>query len=306
MKWIISLILSVVFWSFCDVLLKRSTKQFKGKDVIIKYGIVNGIIYFILAMYILLCRDEEISLITSACKFWPVTIFGIIYCVVNTIHYNSYRYNDVSTSSVISNTSQTIGIIILIIVYIAMGRITSIWDIIDIYKIIGIILMLIGIFLIATTKKGFIFKKKNKIGYPLMYASMDGIKIIISGLAVNRAFGFGMPEMDIPIIYGILYGIGALVLEIIYLVKNKKLYQPINKYSVDIIFGSACDIIALLFYTIALSIDSIFTETLIMLYPVLVIFISRIYLREHLKKREYTSLVLILISTILIIISQFI
>lgn len=44
-------------------------------------------------------RKEPFSIWESALRFWPVTLFGIIYAIVNTISYQGYVYNEVSVES---------------------------------------------------------------------------------------------------------------------------------------------------------------------------------------------------------------
>lgn len=306
MKWFICVTLSIILWSLCDILLKKSSRDLKGKDLGIKYGIAAGFSYFILSLYLLLCRHESITIIESMLKFWPVSLFGIVFCGVNIFYFKSYKYNEVSINSVIANTSQAIGIVILVLLYLILGKINSFWDILDIYKIISLILIILGIVIISKVERGIFFKRKNKIIYPVVYATMDSIKIIITGLAVNKTLGYGMPDMDIPIIYGFIYGIISIILEIYYFYKNKKLFKIISEDTINIIFGDGCDILALLFYTMAISIDSVFTEMTIMLYPILVMLLSKIIFKEKLKKREYFSICLIVIGTILIVLSEFV
>lgn len=304
MKWLIFITFAIFFWAFCDIFLKKGVKDIKGKYFNIKCGITTGFVFFILSIVYLLLRNEPISIWESMITYYPVTLFGLVYVIVNIIYFKSYRYNEVSINSFIANTSGIIGVIVLIILYLILGKVDSVWDILDIYKIISLILIIIGIILIAKIRKGIFFKKKTYVGYPIMYSSMDAIKTVIVGLAVNTTLGYSMPSMDVAIIYGFIYGITALILWIYLYIKERKIYNPFNKKSTEIILGEFSDSFALLFYTMAASIDAVFTDCVILLYPVVVMLLSKVYLKEKLNKKQKVALGIILLGMLFIIISE--
>lgn len=304
MNWIFFIAFAILFWAFCDIYLKKGVLKIKGKYFNIKCGITTGTVFFILSILFLIIRNESITIWESMIKYYPVTLFGVVYVIVNIIYFKSYKYNEVSVNSFIANTSGIIGIFLLIFIYLILGKINSIWDVLDIYKIISLILIVIGIILIAKVRKGIFFKKKNYVGYPIMYSTMDAIKTIVIGLAVNESLGYSMPSTDVAIIYGFIYGITALLLWLYLYFKEDIIYNPFNKQSTYIVLGEFSDSFALLFYSMAVSIDAIFTDCIIMLYPVVVMLLSKIYLKEKLNKKQKVALGIILLGMLFIIISE--
>ena len=85
--WIIYVIICIVLWGITDVLYKKGARK-EEKYIPLKFSIVIGLICFLIALVYLITRDEPFTIWESAVRFWPVTIFGIVYAIVNTISFN--------------------------------------------------------------------------------------------------------------------------------------------------------------------------------------------------------------------------
>ena len=90
--WIIYVIICIALWGITDVLYKKGARK-EEKYIPLKFSIVIGLIFFLIALVYLITRDEPFTIWESAVRFWPVTIFGIVYAIVNTISFNCFLYN---------------------------------------------------------------------------------------------------------------------------------------------------------------------------------------------------------------------
>ncbi|MGN0596644.1 MAG: hypothetical protein ACI4J1_04880 [Ruminiclostridium sp.] len=79
-------------------------------------------------------------------------MFGIIYAIGNTFTFKGYRYNDASVESPIENTANGFCLIIMIILFAFMGNVSSIWEILTAYELIGIICIFLGIGLLGVVQ----------------------------------------------------------------------------------------------------------------------------------------------------------
>ena len=118
--WIIYVIICIALWGITDVLYKKGARK-EEKYIPLKFSIVIGLICFLIALVYLITRDEPFTIWESAVRFWPVTIFGIVYAIVNTISFNGFLYNDASVIAPIENTANGSYVMILVIVYALLG-----------------------------------------------------------------------------------------------------------------------------------------------------------------------------------------
>ena len=131
--WIVYVIICIALWGITDVLYKKGVRK-EEKYIPLKFSIVIGLICFLIALVYLITRDEPFTIWESAVRFWPVTIFGIVYAIVNTISFNGFLYNDASVIAPIENTANGSYVMILVIVYALLGKVSSIWEVITVYK----------------------------------------------------------------------------------------------------------------------------------------------------------------------------
>lgn len=235
--WIIYVIICIALWGITDVLYKKGARK-EEKYIPLKFSIVIGLICFLIALVYLITRDEPFTIWESAVRFWPVTIFGIVYAIVNTISFNGFLYNDVSVIAPIENTANGSYVMILVIVYALLGKVSSIWEVITVYKLVGIICIFLGLLSLGIVQHNEAKKLGNtktfKAGataliFPIIFSIMDGLETIVSGVCLDKTFGYAMPEGDSIIIMGMEYALFAFAFWIYISIRERRAFNPLKK-----------------------------------------------------------------------------
>lgn len=235
--WIIYVIICIALWGITDVLYKKGARK-EEKYIPLKFSIVIGLICFLIALVYLITRDEPFTIWESAVRFWPVTIFGIVYAIVNTISFNGFLYNDASVIAPIENTANGSYVMILVIVYALLGKVSSIWEVITVYKLVGIICIFLGLLSLGIVQHNEAKKLGNtktfKAGataliFPIIFSIMDGLETIVSGVCLDKTFGYAMPEGDSIIIMGMEYALFAFAFWIYISIRERRAFNPLKK-----------------------------------------------------------------------------
>lgn len=310
--WASCLLISILLWSVTSIFYKKGAYK-DDRYIHLKFSVITGLLCFIIALCYIVIREESFSIWESAIRFWPMTLFGIIYAIGNTFTFKGILYNDVSVIAPIENTANGSYVLILIIMYVLLGRVNSVWEVLTPYKIIGILCICAGIAFLAFVQHQQAKSSGNyerfKAGasaliFPLLFSMMDGLETVVSGLCLDKTFGFAMPEGDSIIIGGMEYAFFALIFWIYISIKEKKLFNPVSKKYMLFFGGALCDNIAIVSYSYAMAIDSVATDPILAVYPVITVLLSRILLKEKLSKKQYLCLVLLLVGSFMIVIEQ--
>ncbi len=312
--WTLYVLGTVILWGITDIFYKKGANR-DDKYKPFKFSVSIGLIFFIIAVCYIIVRDEPFTIWESAIRFWPITLFGIIYAVVNTFTFQGFMYNEASIVAPVENTANGSYVILLIIIYAILGRIKSVWDILTVYKLIGIILIFMGLFALGivqnreTKAKGAVKKEMLKAGagalvFPVVFSLMDGLETVITGLCLDKTFGFAMPEGDGVIIIGMEYAVFALFFWLYVNYKEKRVFNPFTKSNMPLIAGALCDNVAVVLYAYAMAIDSVATDPVLSVYPVLTVLLSVFLLKERLSVKQYVCIGIILLGSVVIVIGQ--
>ena len=283
----------------------------------LKYSASIGIVFFIISVIYLIIRDEPFSIWESVLRYWPMTLFGIAYAVINTVSFNGFIYNEVTVESPIEGISAGTSVIFLIIAYVILGRVDSILSLLTPLRIIGIIVILTGIISLSIIRNN---EARNEVDsptdrksawkhiglgtliFPVMYAVIDELETVATGICLDTTYGFSMPEGDSIIIIGMEYAVFALGCHIYIYYKERKIYNPFKKENAPRILGALTDNVGIVFYSYAMAIDSVSTDSILAVYPVFVMIGGRLIMKERLSIRQYVCLLCIVAGSVLIIV----
>ena len=124
--WLLFVVLTIVMWSATSLLYKAGVRDGKEEHICLKYSICIGVVFLVIALVCLATRDEPFTIWESAVRFWPMTVFGVVYAIVNTISVKGYVYNEATVESPVEGISGGVSTILLIIMYLALGRVDSV------------------------------------------------------------------------------------------------------------------------------------------------------------------------------------
>ena len=313
--WLLFIILTVLLFSSTSLLYKAGAiGAEKEKHFCLKYSVCVGTVFFVIAFLYLIIRNEPFTIFESAVRFWPMTIFGFVYAVVNTISFNGYIYNEAMVESPVEGIGGGTSTILLIIAYIVLGRVDSLFNLLTPLRTVGIIVILISIIRLSKirnliNRENIKLKQKswmkNSLGtliFPVMFSVVDALETIVTGVCLDTTYGYAMPEGDSIIIVGMEYAIFAFICYVYIYFKEKKFYNPFSKKGRQIIFGAITDNIGIVFYSYAMAMDSVSTDPLVAVYPIFVMIGGRIFMKEKVSLNQYICLIGIITGSIMVII----
>ena len=108
--WFLCTIATIFLWSSACLLYKAGIHKEQEDHTCLKYSASIGIIFFMISVIYLIARDEPFSIWESAIRYWPMTLFGIAYAVINTVSFNGFIYNEVTVESPIEGISAGISV----------------------------------------------------------------------------------------------------------------------------------------------------------------------------------------------------
>ncbi len=313
MMWLVMVVLTIIMWASTGLLYKAGIPKEKEEHICLKYSVCIGIVFFAVALVYLISRDEPFTIFESAVRYWPMTLFGIVYAIVNTVSFKGYVYNEVTVESPVEGISGGTSTILLIIVYLALGRVDSIFTLLTPVRTAGMLVILISVVLLSIVrnktnrnkpqyqKSKWLVRGLGTLIFPVLYSIIDALETIVTGVCLDTTYGFSMPEGDSIIIVGMEYALFALGFWIYIFYKEKKMYNPFTKKSAPRILGALADNVGIVFYSYAMAINSVSTDPLLAVYPVFVMLGGRLFMKEKVSKSQYILLLGIVAGSVMVI-----
>ena len=314
MIWLLLVVGAILMWSATSLLYKAGAHDGKEEHICLKYSVCVGIVFFVIAAIYLIARDEPFSIFESAVRYWPMTVFGIVYAIVNTISYKGYVYNEATVESPVEGISGGASAILLILAYLALGRADSITELLTPLRTAGILVILVCVILLSVVrnrenrkdlqdqKQKWMLRGLGTLIFPVVFAVIDGLETIVTGVCLDTTYGFSMPEGDSIIIIGMEYAAFALGFWVYINIKEKKIYNPFTKKSTPRILGAVADNVGVVLYAYAMAINSVSTDPLLAVYPVFVMLGGRLLMKEKVSKAQYIFLLGIVVGSVLVVV----
>ena len=283
--WLIIVVVAILMWSASCLLYKAGVHDEKEKHICLKFSVCVGLVFFVIALVYLIIRDEPFTIWESAVRYWPMTLFGIVYAVVNTISYKGYVYNEATVQSPVEGISGGTSTVLLIIVYLILGRVDSVAKLLTPLRSLGILVILISIILLSIVrnkahrsnpqyqKAKWMSRGLGTLIFPVVFSIADALETIVTGVCLDTTYGYAMPEGDSIIIVGMEYAAFALT-----------------------------DNVGVVFYSYAMAINSVSTDPLLAVYPIFVMIGGRVFMKEKVSKVQYIYLLGIVAGSVMVIV----
>ena len=305
--------MAILMWAATSLLYKAGVHGDKEDYICLKYSVCVGTVFFAIALVYLIIRDEPFTIWESAVKYWPMTLFGIVYAVINTISFNGYVYNEATVESPLEGISGGTSTVLLIIAYFALGRVDSVSELLTPLRTAGILVIMISIILLSTVrnrinrnnpayqKAGWMLRGLGTLIFPILFSVADGLETIVTGVCLDKTYGFSMPEGDSIIIVGMEYALFALGCWFYICRKEGELYNPFTRRSAPRILGALADNVGIVFYSYAMAMNSVSTDPLIAVYPIFVMIGGRVIMKEKVGTKQVLLLLGIVTGSIMIV-----
>jgi len=314
--WIGCSLMAILLWASTSLLYKAGIPKSRESHTCLKYSVSVGLVFFVIAVIYLAMRDAPFTIWESAVRYWPITVFGVVYAIVNTISFNGYIHNEVTVESPVEGIGAGASTILLILAYLLLGRVDSISTLLTPLRTAGILVILVSVIALSFIRN----RESRKIGdgkapkarwmrcglgtliFPVIFAVIDGLETIVTGICLDTTYGYAMPEGDAIIIIGMEYAVFAFGCWCYIRVREKKAYNPFRKENLPRLLGALADNVGIVFYSYAMAINSVSTDPLLAVYPVLSMIGGRVFMKEKLSTPQYICLLSIIAGSVLVIV----
>ncbi|MBQ7410739.1 MAG: DMT family transporter [Clostridia bacterium] len=297
--WFIFALLVMLFWGTADLFYKKSADQ-EEKHTHLKTVAAVGIVMGAHAIFTLLTNDLNYDF-KNILMYLPVSS---MYILSMAIGYFGLRYLELSISSPIQNTS---GIIVSILCFLILKETMGPISVVAI-AIIAVGLLALGILERKANSSENPEDRKYKIGFvaflmPILYCIIDSLGTFFDAyyLSMETTPLVNITEETMELVANVSYELTFLIAAIVCLIfliikKSKTTKETVKNNFLAAIFETAGQF----FYVYALSGNAIIAAPMVASYCVVSMILSRIFLKEKLTKKEYVSLILIIIGIIIL------
>ena len=301
--WILFAILTVLLWGTSETIFKSVSNN--EKNTVLKLIACNGIMMGIVALFyapIVIFVKKEPFDIQALLTYLPV---AAVYITSMFCTYKAMRYIKVSIMSPIQNASCAIVTILCVVVL----KQALAW-----YQILAIVLVVVGLILLSINKdetlrldmpegeerisKAAAYKLYlTGFAFALGYFLLDGI----GGFMDEALLDISLSEEQLLIAYSVLYFIVGFI-SYIYLKATKKITKLYDiKNDKKKILGTLIETAGQYTYIYAFAFGAAsIASPFVAAYSVVTIILSRIFLKEKLKVRQYAMIVLVMVGLVLL------
>ena len=317
MNWFFLALICLLGWGFADLFYKKGTDEndrYSHLRIAVWVGLVMGVCSFAMMPF----AETPLSFasfIVNAVKYSPASLCYIISMVIG---YAGLRYLEVSIVSPVQNASGAMSAVFMMIYFLLVGKISSIWDEFDIPTLIGTALIVVGVIFLAieenraaNAEKHLAPKeRKYRFGalaliFPLLYCLFDTVGTAADGIILDEEVGLGLGEIDVLILYGLTFFLAGIIAWLFLFFKEKKPYNPFTKKEL-LNKGAAacCEEFGQVFYVYAMAGKAVIAAPMIASYCIVSLLLGHAVLKEKLRRWQYACVAAVVVGIVLLGISE--
>ena len=289
--WFVYSIITLLFWGLADLFYKKGAKE-EDKYSHLKTGIMVGLVMGIHATGYILIKGIDVNLL-DLLKYLPVSFFYISSMIIG---YKGLKYLELSIASPVQNCS---GVITSLLLFLIFREKLPVLDIIG----IGIIAAGIVFLSIVERKDKKITIKKSKITFsvitiifPLIYCILDGMGTFLDAIYLDK---LSLITEDAALIaYEYTFFLYGLIVFAYLKFKKKERINILEEK--DKLVAAIFETAGQFFYVFAVARNSTIAIPIISMYSVASIVFAHLFLKEKLNKKEYITIIIVLIGIIVL------
>ncbi len=301
--WFIYALIATLSWGCADLFYKKGTDEndrYSHLKIAVWVGLVMGVCAF--ALLPLAESGTSVLNLINLVNYAPVSLAYILSMVIG---YAGMRYLEVSIISPVQNASGAFSSLVMILYFVAVGRIGAIADEFTVLDLVGTSVIAVGIILLAIVEKRkkiiLTDEKKYHLGalaliFPLLYCLIDTIGTAADGIVLDEKTGLGLGEFDIIILYGLTFFLAGIFSWLFLLIKEKHAYNPFKEGTKGI--AAAFEEFGQLFYVFAMAKQPVLVAPMVASYCIVSVILSRLFLKEKLTREQYLCITMVILGIV--------
>lgn len=316
--WFLFALVATLSWGFADMFYKKGTDEndkFSHLKIAVWVGLIMGVCAFALMPF----SETGLSFTELPVYFLKYSPASLCYIISMVIGYAGLRYLELSIASPVQNASGAFSMIVMVVYFVAVGRIENIFEEFSTLDIIGAVFIVVGFIALAFAEQRLANKerpevkaedKKYRIGalallFPILYCLFDTLGTAADGIILDEETGLGLGEIDVIIVYGLTFLIFGIIAWVYMLIRDKKAYNPFTKTEVAGKGVAACfEELGQIFYVYAMAKKPVLAAPMIASYCIVSVILSRIFLKEKLNTSRFVCVVTVIVGIVILGISE--
>lgn len=315
MSWYVFALICTLGWGAADLFYKKGSET-EDKDSHLKTAVWVGLVMGVAALALVPFAETVTfskKLPEQMLKYLPASASYIISMVVG---YAGLRYLELSIVSPLQNASGAFAMIAMLVFYGIRGNIGEVKEEFIAIDYIGTGLIIVGVVALAIVEKKLSAEeekkeeKKYRIGFlallfPLTYCIFDTIGTAADGIILDEESGMGLGEIDVLILYGLTFFFAGIIAYLVLWKKNRRPYRLFEKKEISTKgIAALCEEAGQFFYVYAMAKEPVLAAPLIASYCIVSVILSRLFLKEKLKMRQYSCIFTVIIGIVLLGIAE--
>ena len=333
MSWFFFALFCLLGWGFADLFYKLGTDEddrYSHLKIAVWVGLVMGASALILIPFsesFAPGKGKTIGdFLLSALKYSPASLCYIISMVIG---YAGLRYLEMSIVSPVQNASGAFSAVLVLLWFSLSGKIKSVSEELDVFSMVATALIVAGVIALGVIERRLAHReqlqnpeedarnRKYRLGalallFPLLYCLFDTFGttadiLMLDGedflfLKSTGTFDFG--EIDVLVLYGLTFLLAGIAAWIFLRVKTGKCYNPFGKSEKNKCFAALCEEAGQVFYVYAIAREQVLSAPMIASYCIVSVILSRLIVKEKLKKSQYACVLVVIAGIVLLGISE--
>ena len=309
MVWFLLTLSCIILWGATDILLKKSLHH---SDTLSQYKtfIWMGLVMSLAGVVMAICSKtlpESIKMVGDNLYLIPLCVFYVIALFFGLL---GAKHLDASIVSPLENIDGAIAAIILYVFFLFTDS-THLTDKVDVMDIIGTAIIVVGVVFLGIQEQKLSIqeidldknKKKRRLGalaliFPIAYNLVDAASMVAMGVTVSGETEVVIPDIDFFFFECVGFAVATLVVWLYLLIVKKHVYNPFKKTELTRCCAGIGDTLGTMAFTFAVGLNPILTAPITSSYCIVTIILARIFLKEKLTKKQYLSLILVIIGIV--------
>ena len=315
MPWLLLTLSCIILWGITDILLKKSL-DYSDELSQFKTFIWIGLVMALAGAIMAICSDtlpDSIRMVSDNLYLIPLCIFYVIALFFGLL---GTKNLEASVVSPLENIDGAIAAIILYFFFLFTDS-TNLTNKVGVVDIIGTVAIVVGVVFLGIqeqklSKKEACLdenKKKHRLGalaliFPIVYNLVDAASMVSMGITVSGETDVSIPDIDFFFFECVGFAVAAAFVWFYLLIAKKYIYNPFKKTELSRLGAGIGDSLGTMAFTFAVGINPILTAPITSSYCLVTIILARIFLKERLTRKQYLSLVLLILGIALLSVSE--
>ena len=314
--WFVYSLASTLLWGGADLFYKKGTNE-RDRSSHLKIAVWVGLVMGVCSFALLPFAETPMSvtaLLKNAVKYSPASLCYIISMVVG---YAGLRYLELSIVSPVQNASGALSAVVMFVYFSLIGRISGFWEEFSLLDVAGTVIIVAGVIALAFVESGLSKSEKSlapderkyrygalALLFPVLYCVFDTVGTAADGVILDEESGLGLGEIDVLILYGLTFFVAGIVAWIVITARETKAYNPFAKRERPKGIAALFEEGGQVTYVYAMAARPMLAAPMVASYCIVSVVLSRIFLKEKLKAKQYACVVAVIAGIVALGISE--